>query len=78
MQSHAFQWQGFKFEQLIISWKVVKLTLRRTFTTAHSSSDTRSNFFFRISHEDIKEKGYGECGLPPKKKLCYLADVVDC
>jgi hypothetical protein len=22
--------------------------------------------------------GYGECGLPPKKPYCYLADINDC
>lgn len=22
--------------------------------------------------------GYGECGLPPKKPFCYIADIKDC
>ncbi|EGC33168.1 hypothetical protein DICPUDRAFT_154788 [Dictyostelium purpureum] len=40
--------------------------------TAHSVTTKRNNVLINISVDGVD--GYGECGLPPKKPLCYLAD----
>ncbi|KAN0047823.1 hypothetical protein ACTA71_002210 [Dictyostelium dimigraforme] len=58
-----------------LSIKQYKLNLRNPFGTAHSVTTTRTNALIEIKVEDIS--GFGECGLPPKKPLCYLADYND-
>lgn len=71
-----------EYRSLIIDYQSVLLDLHRNFTTAHSSSSTRTNFFIRVGsgRPDIYLKyfGYGECGLPPKKPGCYMSDINDC
>ena len=61
-----------------VTWKPMKLTLKRHFTTAHSSSDYRTNFLVRVKVEGREEVGWGECGLPLKEPHCYLADIHVC
>ncbi|EFC37677.1 chloromuconate cycloisomerase [Naegleria gruberi] len=57
------------------------LDLRSAFGTSHSSTTRRKNALIRISIHSRDEKiifdGFGECGLPPKKANCYLADFND-
>lgn len=58
------------------------LTLRSAFGTAHSSSTSRTNALLKIviAYGEKREKqlvGYGEVGLPPKKKGCYECDLQD-
>ena len=62
---------------LTIDYKPLLLTLHRNFTTAHSTSTHRTNFVVRVGSQN-GIMGYGECGLPPKKPKCYLADIDDC
>eukprot|EP01027_Heterolobosea_sp_BB2_P013836 GEZU01019916.1.p1 GENE.GEZU01019916.1~~GEZU01019916.1.p1 ORF type:complete len:183 (-),score=42.23 GEZU01019916.1:54-536(-) len=52
------------------------LVLRSTFGTSHSATNFRTNALFTIKISNGME-GFGEVGLPPKKKGCYLADVND-
>jgi hypothetical protein len=68
-------------KSLLIEYRSVLLELHRNFTTAHSISSTRTNFFIRVTYnpeQHAKAVGFGECGLPPKKPGCYLSDVGDC
>jgi L-alanine-DL-glutamate epimerase-like enolase superfamily enzyme len=51
------------------------LKLRSAFGTSHSSTTTRINALIQIDLNNYR--GYGEVGLPPKKKNCYLADFDD-
>jgi L-alanine-DL-glutamate epimerase-like enolase superfamily enzyme len=51
------------------------LTLRSAFGTSHSSTTVRNNALIQIDWNN--HRGYGEVGLPPKKKNCYLADFDD-
>ncbi|KAF0979728.1 hypothetical protein FDP41_001396 [Naegleria fowleri] len=61
------------------------LELRSAFGTSHSSTTHRKNSLVNISiqeqyHESSRSsffEGFGECGLPPKKPNCYLADFDD-
>jgi L-alanine-DL-glutamate epimerase-like enolase superfamily enzyme len=59
------------------------LTLRSAFGTSHSITSSRVNALIslRINLTNVPESngyvGYGEVGLPPKKPLCYLADLSD-
>jgi len=59
------------------------LDLRAEFGTSHSSTSRRTNALVQISFHridrcsDVIQYGYGEIGLPPKKKGCYLADYED-
>lgn len=57
------------FEEYVISF-------RSSFGTSHSSTSYRTNGLVTLKIEDIK--GYGECGLPPKKPLCYESNIDDC
>ncbi|KAL9648674.1 hypothetical protein ABK040_016302 [Willaertia magna] len=52
------------------------LELRSTFGTSHSSTTKRNNALFIIKINN-NFYGFGEIGLPPKKKKCYLADFND-
>ena len=69
-------WQRFTKGPLTISYRTFQLQLKRSFVTAHSASAGRTNFLLSAHSNDII--GYGECGLPPKKPHCYLADIQDC
>jgi len=69
-------WKGFSFYGTAIHWKVIELKLKRNFNTAHSSSSIRRNVVIKFAAPYAQ--GYGECGLPPKKAHCYLADVEYC
>jgi len=66
------------------SFEPLRLRLRHIFGTSHSSSSTRTNalYIFTLhkggSNGTSIVSGEGECGLPPKKPGCYLADVTDC
>src|SRR3989338_4991061 len=51
------------------------LSLRSAFGTSHSSTTVRNNALIQIDWNN--HRGYGEVGLPPKKKNCYLADFDD-
>jgi hypothetical protein len=59
------------------------LELRSDFGTSHSSTTRRTNALIQIAvgRPDAASAptvlGYGEVGLPPKKKGCYLADYDD-
>ena len=61
------------------------LDLRSAFGTSHSSTTSRRNALIRISINTSSAgsscetilSGFGECGLPPKKANCYLADFED-
>lgn len=70
------------FRSLVIRFKSYVLSFHRNFTTAHSTSATRTNFFIRVASErpeiHMKMYGFGECGLPPKKPGCYMSDMNDC
>jgi hypothetical protein len=59
------------------------IKFRKPFGTAHSVSTSRVNaeFYIKIENKENKNEFYegkGECGLPPKKAKCYLADYSDC
>lgn len=67
---------------LSISVAPYLLNLRAEFGTSHSSTTQRINAFLQIylsstDENDTTYFGYGEVGLPPKKKGCYLADYCD-
>jgi hypothetical protein len=59
------------------------LELRSDFGTSHSSTTRRTNALIQVAvgRSDATSAatvfGYGEVGLPPKKKGCYLADYDD-
>jgi hypothetical protein len=71
-------WKQWTAGNITVSYREIVLTLRRNFNTAHSSSAQRHNFIVRLELQGSKKKGFGECGLPPKKQHCYFADVEDC
>ncbi|GAM28921.1 hypothetical protein SAMD00019534_120970, partial [Acytostelium subglobosum LB1] len=52
-----------------------RLNLRNPFGTAHSLTTVRNNALITITVNGVF--GYGECGVPPKKPLCYFADYND-
>ncbi|KYQ96886.1 mandelate racemase/muconate lactonizing enzyme domain-containing protein [Tieghemostelium lacteum] len=58
-----------------IELKPYKLELRNPFGTAHSLTTERTNGLVSVQIDNVI--GYGECGLPPKKPYCYLADYND-
>ncbi|EGG24276.1 mandelate racemase/muconate lactonizing enzyme domain-containing protein [Cavenderia fasciculata] len=67
-----------------LSFQPYKLTLRSAFGTAHSVTTVRNNALIKLdvttttsSGDVITIHGYGECGVPPKKALCYFADLND-
>lgn len=64
--------------QIKLSCEPYPLILRSAFGTSHSSTTTRTNalIFIQVLPEDGMV-GWGEVGLPPKKKHCYLADYDD-
>ncbi len=68
-----------------LDFEPLPLRLRHVFGTSHSSSSTRTNALFtvavavsEVSSASLLAVGQGESGLPPKKPLCYHADVADC
>ena len=71
-------WLKLRFEPL-------PLRLRHVFGTSHSSSSTRTNALYTVEiglrgtlDGRPLATGQGESGLPPKKPMCYHADVTDC
>jgi len=66
---------SYPFGDLQLSIKRANLNLRSAFGTSHSSTTTRTNAVISIKYKDWQ--GYGEVGLPPKKKYCYLANYND-
>ncbi|KAF2075032.1 hypothetical protein CYY_003684 [Polysphondylium violaceum] len=72
----------FRYKKLSISINIrpYRLHLRNPFGTAHSVTTERNNALVTIeiiNDENHTLRGYGECGLPPKKPYCYLADFND-
>eukprot|EP00033_Pygsuia_biforma_P001049 GCRY01001195.1.p1 GENE.GCRY01001195.1~~GCRY01001195.1.p1 ORF type:complete len:440 (+),score=108.65 GCRY01001195.1:860-2179(+) len=63
----------FRFEPYV-------LKLKNEWGTSHSSTTERTNFLVSlfIGNESLNLWGFGECGLPPKKKDCYYAEFSDC
>lgn len=73
-----------------LSFAPLPVRLRHAFGTSHSSTSMRTNALFRCTVSSVgvmcelatsrvtDATGYGEAGLPPKKPLCYLADLNDC
>jgi hypothetical protein len=78
MQEDKDKWEGWAVGGIRVAWRELVITLKRAFNTAHSSSSERHNFLVRIEADGVEVRGFGECGLPPKKPHCYLADVKDC
>eukprot|EP01114_Cavostelium_apophysatum_P000945 TRINITY_DN1081_c0_g2_i3.p1 TRINITY_DN1081_c0_g2~~TRINITY_DN1081_c0_g2_i3.p1 ORF type:complete len:295 (+),score=55.87 TRINITY_DN1081_c0_g2_i3:43-927(+) len=58
-----------------ISLSHLNLRLRTSFGTSHSVSTSRTNALIEVEVGGIK--GRGEVGLPPKKPLCYTANLAD-
>jgi len=61
---------------MIIRHTLLKIKLRATFGTSHSSTTSRTNSLIEIAFNG-SHSGYGEVGLPPKKPGCYVADPTD-
>jgi len=72
----TIEFDGF---QIRLSLYEYHLELRSAFGTSHSSTTHRTNALIGISIKIGTEEwnGFGECGLPPKKPKCYLADFSD-
>eukprot|EP01111_Echinosteliopsis_oligospora_P016324 TRINITY_DN6734_c0_g1_i1.p1 TRINITY_DN6734_c0_g1~~TRINITY_DN6734_c0_g1_i1.p1 ORF type:complete len:430 (-),score=69.52 TRINITY_DN6734_c0_g1_i1:84-1373(-) len=68
----TLQYHGINFKLTVEPYI---LALRSVFGTAHSSTTQRTNALISIHIDDVV--GYGEVGLPPKKKYCYKADYSD-
>ncbi|EFA75622.1 mandelate racemase/muconate lactonizing enzyme domain-containing protein [Heterostelium album PN500] len=66
-----------QFMSKVINLKLDKypLNLRNPFGTAHSVTTVRNNVLITLEIDGVL--GYGECGVPPKKPLCYFADFDD-
>lgn len=67
---------SFTYKDVEFSCRELKLRMKKTWQTSHSSSQERNNFLVKITYDN--KIGIAEAGLPPKKPGCYLADTSDC
>lgn len=51
------------------------LDLVMPFGTSHSVTTSRTNALVSVTVDGLT--GYGECGLPPKKRACTLGNASD-